>query len=56
MRAAVLERDRRPILQSIEHDRLAENDSSERLPSDFMIERGDVPIIPEEHDAFLRRL
>src|SRR5262249_37857255 len=54
VRAAVLERDRRAVLQPVEHDRLPENGAAERLSPDLAIVGGDVPIILEEHGAFLR--
>ena len=49
MRAPVLERDRRAVLEAIEHDRLAENDPAERLALDLGVGGGNVPVVPEEH-------
>ena len=49
VRAPVLERDRRAVLEAIEHDRLAENDPAERLALDLGVGGGDVPVVPEEH-------
>ena len=54
MRAAILECDRRAVLQAIEHDRLAQNDAAERLAPDLVVIGCDVPIVSEEHGAFLR--
>src|SRR5262249_24120516 len=54
VRAAVLERDRRAVLQPVEHDRLPENGAAERLSPDLAIVGGELPIILEEHGAFLR--
>ena len=47
--AAILERDRRAVLEPIEHDRLAQDDAAERAPRDLVIVGRDVPAIPEEH-------
>jgi hypothetical protein len=47
--AAVLKGDRLAVLSTEEHDGLAKDYSSQRLPANLRVGSGDVPIIPKEH-------
>ena len=49
MGAAILERDRRSVLDAVEHDRLAEDDAAQRFSADLVVGSRDVPVIFQEH-------
>src|SRR5207247_2708354 len=49
VRAAILERDCRAVLQPTEDNGLTQNDAPERIAPDLAVIGRDVPIVSEEH-------
>ena len=49
MRAAVFEGVQRTLGSAEQNDRLAEDGAAERPVADFIVQGGDIPVIPQKH-------